>query len=270
MPEKIDERADALAAGVRRGERKALARAITLCESTKRADSAVAAGLLERLGVVAHGGTVRVGISGAAGVGKSSFIEALGLLAAKKGRKVAVLAVDPQSKRGGGAILGDKTRMPLLSGSADAFIRPSAGGDGGVHPATGAAVVCCEAAGYDLVIVETIGSGQSETKVRELVDMFWLLVGPGGGDEVQAIKRGAMELADLVIVTKCDGELAAQARLTAAGYSQGLSLMRRNWRNWQAKAVTTSAHAGFNLEKIWRHLEEFLRDNREQLAAARR
>ncbi len=259
-----------LARGVQKGQTKELARAITLCESANPADFDAAAELLEKLGTVADGKTMRIGISGPPGVGKSSFIEALGLLAAAKGKKTAVLAVDPQSQRGGGAILGDKTRMPKLSESESAFVRPSAGAAGGIHPNTHEAIACCEAANFNLIIVETIGSGQWETDVRRLVDMFCLLVMPGGGDEVQGIKRGAMELADLLIVTKCDGDLKAGANLTAAQYSQGLTLMRRNWENWSPSVVTVSAHSGENLSEIWAGMEEFFAVNEKEIAAKRK
>lgn len=261
--------AKTLAAAIKRGEAKALARAITLCESAKAADFAVAAEMLGLLGTAAAK-TRRIGISGAGGVGKSTFIEAIGLLATENRKKTAVLAVDPQSKRGGGAILGDKTRMPHLSGNKNAFVRPSAGDGGGINPATHEAMVCCEAAGFDPVIVETIGSGQSETEVRELVDMFLLLVMPGGGDEVQGIKRGAMELADLVIITKCDGDLAARARLTAAQYSQGLGLMRRNWDNWRPRVLTVSAAENINMDECLKAMDEFFLANGKEIAAARR
>ncbi|HXP31872.1 MAG TPA: methylmalonyl Co-A mutase-associated GTPase MeaB [Stellaceae bacterium] len=216
-----------LAAGLARGNRRALARAITIAEST-RADHRLLAE--ELLGAVlpAAGNALRLGISGAPGVGKSTFIEAFGLLALARGRRVAVLAVDPTSKRGGGSILGDKTRMPDLARSERAFIRPSPAGRtlGGVARRTREAIWLAEAAGFDLVIVETVGVGQSETAVADMVDLFLLLIAPGGGDELQGIKRGIIEHADLVLVTKADGDLAPAARRGVADYRHALHLLR--------------------------------------------
>jgi len=216
-----------LAAAVGRGDRRALARAITLAESTRDDDRAAAEALLERL-LPATGKALRLGISGAPGVGKSTFIDALGPLAIAQGHSVAVLAVDPSSKRGGGSILGDKTRMPTLAASARAFIRPSPAGGmlGGVARRTREAVWLAEAAGFDRVIVETVGVGQSETDVAEMVDLFLLLIAPGGGDELQGMKRGIVELADLVVVTKADGDLAAAAARAVADYGHALRLLR--------------------------------------------
>ena len=203
--------------GIRAGDRRALARAITLVESSRTDHRGQATEVLEAL-LPATGGSMRVGISGAPGVGKSTFIEALGLHVARSGLRVAVLAVDPSSARTGGSILGDKTRMPELSRHEHAFIRPSPGGTqlGGVARHTREAMLLCEAFGFDVVIVETIGVGQSEVAVADMVDLFLLLVAPGGGDELQGIKRGIMELADLVVVNKADGDLAAAAGRTAA------------------------------------------------------
>src|SRR5215472_12358028 len=198
----------ALFEALRRGDRRALARAITLLESSRPDDREKAEEVIETL-LPETGGAVRIGISGPPGAGKSTFIERFGLEGLALGRRVAVLAVDPGSKRGGGAILGDKTRMAELARAPAAFIRPSSAGGsrGGVARRTREAILLCEAAGFDAVLVETVGVGQAETAVAEIVDMFVLILPPAGGDELQGIKRGVIELADLVLVNKTDGEL---------------------------------------------------------------
>ena len=204
---------DALARQVIDGDRRALARAITLVESTRGDHREEAERLLAD--VLPHtGNAIRVGISGAPGAGKSTFIESLGLSLVEREHRVAVLAVDPSSTRSGGSILGDKTRMEELTRSPLAFVRPSptSGTLGGVARRTREAMLLCEAAGFDVVLVETVGVGQSEVKVAAMVDLFLVLVAPGGGDELQGLKRGIMELADLVVVNKADGELAARGR----------------------------------------------------------
>ena len=195
------------------GDRRTLARSITRTESTRPDDREIAEALLDE--VLPHtGGSIRLGITGTPGVGKSTFIDALGMLLIRAGHRVAVLAVDPTSSRNGGSILGDKTRMAELSKRSEAFIRPSPSGGlvGGVARRTRDALLLCEAAGYDVVIVETMGVGQAETAVAEICDLFLLLVAPGGGDELQGIKRGIMELADVVAVNKADGALSAAAK----------------------------------------------------------
>src|SRR5690625_1627713 len=199
---------------LREGNRRALAKAITLVESSRDQDRQAAQELLQDL--MPHtGDSIRIGITGIPGVGKSTFIEAFGLHLIEQGRRVAVLAVDPSSRRAGGSILGDKTRMELLSRSPEAFIRPSPAGRslGGVARRTREALLLCEAAGYDVGIVETVGVGQSETAVAEMVDLFALLLLPGGGDELQGIKKGIVELAELVIVNKADGEKIGRAHV---------------------------------------------------------
>ena len=214
-----------LADGVLNGNRRALARAITLVESSRPDHRTEADRLLERL-IPHSGGSVRLGISGAPGVGKSTFIEALGNHLIDADHRVAVLTVDPSSAISGGSILGDKTRMEMLARRSEAFIRPSPAGRtlGGVARRSREALIVCEAAGFDVIIVETVGVGQSETMVADMTDMFVLLLQPGGGDELQAIKRGIMELADLVLINKADGELrsladdSAAARLIAARF----------------------------------------------------
>ncbi|HYF44651.1 MAG TPA: methylmalonyl Co-A mutase-associated GTPase MeaB, partial [Acidimicrobiales bacterium] len=201
-----------LSEGIQTGDRRALARAITLVESSRPDDRHEAEQLLDAL-LPGSGEAVRVGITGSPGVGKSTFIERLGKHVVDDGHQVAVLAVDPSSARSGGSILGDKTRMPELASDERAFIRPSPSGStvGGVARRTREAMTLCEAFGFDVVMVETVGAGQAEGAVADLVDLFVLLVAPGGGDDLQGIKRGIMELADLVVVTKADGDLAATA-----------------------------------------------------------
>ena len=203
------------------------------------------------------GQAVRLGISGAPGVGKSTFIETFGLHLIGAGHRVAVLAVDPSSSRSGGSILGDKTRMGDLARAEGAFIRPSpAGGTvGGVARRTREAMLLCEAFGFDVVLVETVGVGQSETAVDDMVDCFCLLVSPGGGDDLQGIKRGIMELADLVVVTKGDGDLANAAAHAASDYGHALQLLRRKWAAWEPKVVLTSATTGIGVAEVWAAVE---------------
>ena len=216
-----------LVAGVQGGDRRALAQAITLVESTHPDHRAQAEDLLARL-LPATGGALRLGITGVPGVGKSTFIEVFGGHLIDAGRRVAVLAVDPSSQVNRGSILGDKTRMATLARNPAAFIRPSPAGRtlGGVARRTREAMLVCEAAGFDVVIVETVGVGQSETAVAEMADVFVLLLQPGGGDELQGFKRGIMELADLFVITKADGELEAAAARAAAEYQGALGLLR--------------------------------------------
>jgi LAO/AO transport system kinase len=242
----------ALADRVLSGDRRALARAITLIESRRPDHVEQADRLLEHL-MPATGKAMRVGISGAPGAGKSTFIEAFGQYVLGLGRKLAVLAVDPSSRRSGGSILGDKTRMQRLARATDAFVRPSPAGDaaGGVARRTREAALACEAAGFDLVLIETVGVGQSETAVADMVDSFVLLLAPGGGDELQGIKRGIVELADLVVVTKADGELAGAARTAAADYGAALHLLRPESAAWTPEVVTCSAQEGQGIDQVW-------------------
>ena len=253
----------ALADGVIRGERRALARAITLVES-RRADHRQAAGdLLERLTQLARGRqAIRLGLSGTPGVGKSTFIESFGLMLTRQGMRVAVLAVDPSSKRTGGSILGDKTRMELLSRDPRAFIRPSPSQShlGGVARRTREAVALCEAAGFDVVLIETVGVGQSETVVAELSDVFVLLLAPAGGDELQGVKRGIMEAADLIVVNKADGALKTTAIRTCADYAGALRLLRRRPQDPPGfpKAMTVSAMEHEGLEQVWSEIDALI------------
>lgn len=242
----------ALAQGVLAGQRRALARAITLIESTRDDHRAIADALLERL--LPHTGkSVRLGISGVPGVGKSTFIESFGLHVIGQGHRMAVLAVDPSSPRSGGSILGDKTRMEMLSRDERAFIRPSPSGCtlGGVARRTREALLVCEAAGFDVIVVETVGVGQSETAVADMVDMFLLLLVPGGGDELQGIKKGIVEIADAIVVNKADGDLAAAAQRAARDYQNALHLLRPANSHWTVPVLRTSAVAHTGIAEVW-------------------
>jgi LAO/AO transport system kinase len=250
----IGELAEKLAAG----DRRALARAITLVESTREDHRSDAENLIAALA----GGpkaAIRIGITGAPGVGKSTFIEAFGTFLTGQGHRLAVLAVDPSSSRTGGSILGDKTRMSELSRDPNAFIRPSPSGGslGGVARRTREAMYLVEAAGFDVVIVETVGVGQSEFAVADMVDMFVLLLSPGGGDELQGIKRGIMELADLVVVNKADGELLPAARHAASDYRAALGLIRPKTPAWQPEVAMVSALRHQGLADIWEAVTRF-------------
>jgi LAO/AO transport system kinase len=242
-----------LAAGIREGSRTALARAITLVESSRTDHQEVAQALLAEL-LPETGKAVRLGLSGAPGVGKSTFTEAFGQYLTGEGHKVAVLAIDPSSARTGGSILGDKTRMELLARDPNAFIRPSPSGGtlGGVARRTREAMLLTEAAGYDVVLIETVGVGQSETAVADMVDMFVLLLSPGGGDELQGIKRGIMELADLIVVNKADGDLIPAARRAQLEYKTALHLMRPKNAAWTPSVLLASALKGEGLAAVWK------------------
>jgi LAO/AO transport system kinase len=243
---------EGLIAALRRGDRRALARAVTLIESTRPDHRDEAERLVEAL-LPYTSGAVRIGISGPPGAGKSTFIERFGLEGIACGRRIAVLAVDPASKRGGGAILGDKTRMTELARAPQAFIRPSSAGAraGGVARGTRNAILLCEAAGFDAVLVETVGVGQAETAVAEIVDFFVLILAPAAGDELQGIKRGVVELADLILVNKADGELAAAAQRSAADYANALRLIRPPLPEWQVPVRTVSALEGTGIREVW-------------------
>ena len=243
--------------GLLAGERRALAKAITLVESTRPEHRQRAQLLLDAL--LPHTGrSLRLGISGVPGVGKSTFIEALGMYLIARGHRVAVLAVDPSSTVHGGSILGDKTRMELLSQRSEAFIRPSpsSGSLGGVAEHTREALLLCEAAGYDIIIVETVGVGQSETAVAGMTDAFVLLQLPNAGDELQAIKKGIMELADLVVFNKADLDPTA-AQLAAAQMRSALSMLHPASPNWQPPVLTLSATRKDGLAEFWAVIERF-------------
>ncbi len=253
------------------GDRRALAQAITLIESTRddhreRADALLAA-------VLPHTGkSVRLGITGVPGVGKSTLIERFGLSLLERSRSLAVLAIDPSSKRGGGSILGDKTRMEELSRKTAAFIRPSPAGTtlGGVARRTREAMLLVEAAGFNTVIVETVGVGQSETAVADMVDMFIVLLLPAGGDELQGIKRGVIELADLIVVNKADGDLKAAAKRSAADYQHALRMLRSPTPGWTPEVVTCSAQTGEGVAELWAIVERFNKAVGEKGIAHRR
>ncbi|MFV2073271.1 MAG: methylmalonyl Co-A mutase-associated GTPase MeaB [Thermoanaerobaculales bacterium] len=249
--------------GVKAGDRALLGRAITLVESNRPEHRRQAQELLTRL-LPETGGAHRVGITGVPGVGKSTFIESFGLMLIERGHRVAVLAVDPSSSVSKGSILGDKTRMERLGASDDAFIRPSPTGGslGGVARKTRESVLVCEAAGYDVVLVETVGVGQSETTVAEMVDFFLLLKLAGAGDELQGIKRGILELADLVSINKADGGNLEAARRARAEFQRALDILRPAGESgWTPRVVTSSGTTGEGLDEIWKiickHHEQF-------------
>ena len=240
------------------GDRRVLAKAVTLVESTRpdhrdQAEALIAA-------VMPHTGqSTRIGISGVPGVGKSTFIEAFGQHVTGQGHRIAVLAVDPSSKRAGGSILGDKTRMEILSRNPAAFIRPSPAGStlGGVARRTRESLLLCEAAGFDVILVETVGVGQSETAVADMTDMFLLLLLPAGGDELQGLKKGIVELADMVLVNKADGELSAQAKRTAADYHGALRLLNKVQADWTVPVLPCSALTGQGVDEAWTRIQAF-------------
>jgi GTPase len=254
---------DVLLAGVLRADRAALGQAISLVESTQAADRAAASSLLDAC-QTASAESIRVAISGSPGVGKSTLIEALGTRLTNMGHRVAVLAVDPSSARSGGSILGDKTRMPQLSIDPNAFIRPSpsAGTLGGVGRSTRAAMTVCEAAGFDVVLLETMGVGQSETAAREMADFFLLLSLAGAGDELQGIKRGIVEVADAVAVTKADGSNVEAAATAAGRLRSALSLFPPDESGWRPRVLTCSALDGTGLGAIWESVSVYAEEAR--------
>ncbi|MCO4843283.1 MAG: methylmalonyl Co-A mutase-associated GTPase MeaB [Yoonia sp.] len=249
-----------LAAGVAAGDRRALARAITLVESGRDDHRTQAMALLDTLGTKRQ--AIRIGLSGTPGVGKSTFIESFGMMLTGQGLRVAVLAVDPSSARSGGSILGDKTRMDRLARAPLAFIRPSPSQTqlGGVARRTREAVALCEAAGFDIVLIETVGVGQSETVVAQMADLFLLLLAPAGGDELQGVKRGIMEIADMILVNKADGDLKPQAMRTCADYAGALRLLRKRSQDPDGfpKAMTVSALETIGLEGAWAEIQTLL------------
>ncbi len=242
---------------VRAGDRRAMAQTITRIESARPDQAGLGQAILEKL-VPATGGAVRVGITGSPGVGKSLFIEALGLHLIEAGHRVAVLAVDPSSPVTGGSILGDKTRMERLAQQSEAFIRPSPSGGslGGDAHRTREAMLVCEAAGYDVILVETVGIGQSEVRVASMVDFFLVLILPGGGDELQGLKKGVIELANALVVNKSDGDQKAAAERTRAEYAAALGLVRPTSRSWTARALVASALTGDGIAEVWAAIEE--------------
>ena len=247
-----------LADAVREGDRRALARAITLVESARPEDRDPGNELLGLLTPHANE-SIRIGISGVPGVGKSTFIEAFGNHVIDRGHKIAVLAVDPSSALSGGSILGDKTRMEMLSRRLEAFIRPSPAGRtlGGVTRHTRETMRIVEAAGFDVVVVETVGVGQSETAVADMTDIFLLMLLPGGGDELQGIKRGIVELADMIVVNKADGDMANAAGRSAADYRGALGFLHPRHADWKVPVETCSAIEGTGIDDIWQTVERF-------------
>jgi len=245
----------ALARRVRDGDRASLARAITLIES-KRADHRKQAHALVQELLPLTGKALRAGITGAPGVGKSTTIDALGTWLTEKGHKVAVLAVDPSSTRTGGSILGDKTRMARLANDAHAFIRPSpsSGTLGGVAAKTREAMLLCEAAGFDVVPVETVGIGQSKTAVCDMKDFFLALMLPGAGDELQGIKKGLVELADMIAINKADGDNLKRAEHAAADYKSALHILTPRSEHWHPPVVTYSALTGNGIAELWQKI----------------
>ena len=253
--------------GVLAGDRAVLARAITLVESSRADDAAVAQDLLERL--LPHtGGAIRVGITGTPGVGKSTLLDALGMQLVDQGLRLAVLAVDPSSTVSGGSILGDKTRMAHLAVAPEAFIRPSpsAASLGGVTRRTRETMLLCEAAGFDVVLVETVGVGQSETSVADMVDHFVVLTLPNSGDELQGIKKGVLELADVLAVNKADGDAVAQARRALQELRAALRYLRPKHPGWTAQTLSVSGLTGDGLTALW----QAVLDHRAALAASGR
>ncbi len=250
-----------LAYGVLARERRILSRAITLTESSLPAHRDLAQATLQKL-LPRTGKAIRVGISGVPGVGKSTFIEALGLRLIEQGHRVAVLAIDPSSQRSGGSILGDKTRMTSLSLNDNAYIRPSptSGHLGGVTRVTRESLLLCEAAGFDVILVETVGVGQSETVVSEMVDCYLVLMLPGAGDELQGIKKGVLELADIIAVNKADGPVKIEAQHAKAAYQRALSILQPG-SSWKPVALSCSAVTGEGLDELW----QLVRKHRRQM-----
>ena len=245
--------------GILAGNITILAQAITLIESNNPTHYAQAQEIIERC-LPYSGKSVRIGITGVPGAGKSSFIEAVGNMVTSYNHKLAVLAIDPSSERSGGSILGDKTRMESICHNPNIFVRPSpsAGSLGGVARKTRETIVLCEAAGYDVIFIETVGVGQSETAVHSMVDMFMMLQISGAGDELQGIKRGIMEMADMMVITKADGENIKKAELAKAQYQGALHLFPLADSGWRPQVYTCSSHAGTGLEEVWQGVEQYL------------
>lgn len=251
--------------GILEGNLSVISKAITLVESNSRAHIESAQKVIKRI-LPNTGKAVRIGITGLPGAGKSTFIESFGLFLCDLGLKVAVLAIDPSSTITKGSILGDKTRMELLSRRKNAFIRPSPSGGalGGVNRKTRETILVCDAAGYDVILVETVGIGQSETTVRSMVDFFLLVLLPGAGDELQGIKKGSVELADALVVNKADGEFVTKAELTASQYRNAVHYIQPYTEGWEARVLTASAITKYNIDTIWELIKEyikFLKDN---------
>ncbi len=250
---------DDFVTGIKEHNLSIISKAITLIESNNPAHNREAQDVLKAINNLT-GNSVRVGITGPPGAGKSTFIEALGMFLVNNGFKVAVLAVDPSSTVTKGSILGDKTRMEMLSREANAFIRPSPSGGslGGVAKKTRETIQVCEAAGYDVILIETVGVGQSETTVRSMVDLFMLMLLPGSGDELQGIKKGVVELADLLVINKADGDYKVRANITKNAYENALYLLQPATEGWKTKVQTCSALKNIDIDAIWSTVNEFM------------
>lgn len=250
--------------GVLAGDRTILSLAVTLAESSLEGDLDLAADLVQEI-LPYTGNSIRIGITGVPGVGKSTFIEKFGLMLLAEGKKVAVLAVDPSSQKSKGSILGDKTRMEKLAGDKRAFIRPSPTGTtlGGVSSKTREAMLLCEAAGFDVILIETVGVGQSETTVKGMVDFFLLLLLAGAGDELQGIKRGIMEMADGLVVHKADGENLANAKKASSAYRNALHLFPLGQNNWSPQVLIASSLTGKGLDECWEMIRGFRSEMQE-------
>lgn len=244
--------------GIKKGDKIILSKAITIVESKHPKHQELAQQIIEKC-MPLSGNSIRLGITGSPGVGKSTFIEQFGLFLLQLGKKITVLAIDPTSQMTKGSILGDKTRMEELTQSQDTFIRPSPSGHtlGGVARKTRETIILCEAAGFDTIIIETVGVGQSEIAVHSMVDFFLLLLLPGGGDELQGIKRGIVEMADLIAVNKADGERLALAKKAKRAYQNALHLFPPKNNGWNPKVVLCSGVEGMGIDKIWENLEHF-------------
>lgn len=244
--------------GVLKGDRVILSRAITLIESNLESDKILAKEIIQAI-LPASGKSIRIGVTGVPGVGKSTFIEAFGMHLIEQGSKVAILSIDPSSQRSKGSILGDKTRMEALGQMEDAYIRPSASGDtlGGVANKTGETMLLCEAAGYDVILIETVGVGQSETAVHGMTDFFLLLMLAGAGDELQGIKKGIMEMADMVVINKADGDNIRMSEMAKRQYQNALHIFPQSESGWAPVVSTASSTKNTGIDKVWDTILEF-------------
>ena len=255
---RYDPDVDTIVSGIMKGERHILSRAITLIESQRAEDEQKAHEILDRC-LAKKNEAIRIGITGSPGAGKSTFIEALGEEIINQGLRLAVLAIDPSSKQSKGSILGDKARMERLAGRKEAFIRPTASSGclGGTSPKTHEAILLCEAAGYDVIMVETVGVGQSEVAVDTMVDFILLLMLPGSGDELQGIKRGIMEIADAVAITKTDGDQAGIAAISRAEFEAAIRMLPQKHSFWQPQVFLTSAITGTGIREVWQNISDY-------------